>query len=130
VKISTSRKILLEELPSEVRKWFGTVQAIINPFFDQVYRVLTGGVTLEENIRSQKIAIDIQANQVYPISVSYRLPDRPYALVLANIYEDVSTTQAVQTYSYNWYYVNGTIQIYFSGLNSAKAYKAQFFTMV
>jgi hypothetical protein len=130
MKISSSRKILLEELPSEVRKWFGTVQAIINPFFDQVYRVLTGGITLEDNIKAQKISIDIQANQVYPISVSYRLNERPYAVLLANIYEDNNTTQDVQNYSFNWYYVNGSIKIYFSGLDASKAYKAQLFSMV
>jgi hypothetical protein len=120
----------LEELPSEVRKWFGTVQAIINPFFDQVYRVLTGGITLEDNIKAQKISIDIQANQVYPISVSYRLNERPYAVLLANIYEDNNTTQDVQNYSFNWYYVNGSIKIYFNGLDASKAYKAQLFSMV
>ena len=130
MKISSSRKILLEELPTEVRKWFGTVQAIINPFFDQVYRVLTGGITLEDNIKAQKIAIDIRANQVYPVSVSYTLNERPYAVLLANIYEDNNNTQVVQNYAFNWYYVNGSIKLFFTGLDTSKAYKAQLFTMV
>lgn len=130
MKISSGRKILLEELPSEVRKWFGTVQAIVNPFFDQVYKVLTGGITLEDNIKAQKFTLKVQANQSYPLSITYRLNDRPYAVILANISEDVNTSQVVQNYSYNWYYENGNIKVYFTGLDSSKEYTATFFTMV
>jgi hypothetical protein len=130
MKISTSRKILLEELPSEVRKWFGTIQNIINPFFDQVYQILSGGITIGDNVKAQKISIQIQASQVYPIKVSYRLNERPYAILLANISENVGSNQVVQNYAFNWYYVNGNIEFYFSGLDTAKEYTATFFTMV
>jgi hypothetical protein len=130
VKISTSRKILLEELPSEVRKWFGTIQNIVNPFFDQVYQILSNGITIGDNLKAQKVSIKIQASQVYPVKVSYRLNERPYAVILASISEDVGSTQVVQNFSFNWYYVNGNIEFYFSGLDAAKAYTATFFTMV
>lgn len=130
MKISSSRRILLEELPAEVRKWFGTIVNILNPFLEQTYRILTQGITIGDNLKSQKLQVSIQASQTYPLRVAYTVNERPYAVLVAQIYEDTSNTATVQTHSFSWYYDNGTLLLYFSGLDSAKAYKANLFTLV
>lgn len=130
MKLSSARRILLEELPAEVRKWFTTIIDIVNPFLEQTYRILTQGITIGDNLKSQKITIDVQVSQVYPVRVAYTLNERPYAVLVAQIYEATSSTAVVQNHSFNWYYENGTLLLYFSGLDTAKAYKANLFTMI
>jgi hypothetical protein len=130
MKISSSKKVILEELPSEVRGWFSKVTNIINPFFEAVYKILTNGITIGDNLKAQKFSLTIQANQTYPIEVAYTLNERPYTIQLAQIRENNSTSQVVQNYSFNWYIENNILKIYFAGLDSSKEYTANFYTLI
>lgn len=130
MKISASKKIILEELPADVRKWFEKVTNVVNPFLDQTYKILTQGLIIGDNCKSYKFSTTIAASQSYPIIISYPLNERPYAVHLAQIYENVSSTQYVQNYAFNWYYDSGNLKIYFDGLNSSKSYIANFYTLV
>lgn len=128
MKISSSKKIILEELPSEVRGWFSKVTNVVNPFMEQSYKILTEGLTIGDNCKAFKFSTTIAASQTYPITIAYSLNEKPYALHLAQIYENNSTTQVVQKHSFNWYYDNGSLKIYFDGLDSSKTYIANFYT--
>jgi hypothetical protein len=130
MKISSSKKILLEEVPATQKAWFEKIVNVLNPFLDQTYKILTQGLTIGDNIKSQKFSIYVTANQVYPISVSYSLNERPYAVHIAQIQEDVTTNTSVATYGFNWYFENGSIKIFMSGLDSSKAYKVNLYTLI
>lgn len=129
-KISSSKKVVIEELPSEHRGWFQKVTGVINPFMEQVYQILTQGITISDNLKAQKITTTVSVNQVYPIAIKYNLNDKPYAVHIASIQEDNSSNQAVQKHSLTWYYNDGTLNLYFDGLDAAKRYTVNLYTLV
>ena len=129
-KISSSKRIILEDLPSEQRSWFAKVTNTLNPYMEQCYQILTRGITIGDNLKAQKISATVEVSQTYPISIKYNLNEAPYALHVASIKEAVSSSQVVQNYSMNWYYENGNIKIYFAGLDAAKSYNVNLYTLV
>jgi hypothetical protein len=130
MKISGAKKLILEEVPSEQRSWFTKIINVINPFFDSVYKILTNGITIGDNCKAQKITISIAANQVYPVEVAYTLNEKPYAVHVAQVREDNSTTQVVQNHSFNWYIENNVLKLYFAGLDSSKSYAVNLYTLI
>ena len=130
MKISSAKKIINEEIPSAQRDWFTKVTSVINPFFDQVYKILTNGISIGDNLKAQKFSVEIVANQVYPIEVAYTLNEKPYAVHVAQIRETNSTSQVVQNHSFNWYIENNVLKLYFAGLDSSKAYSVNLYTLI
>jgi hypothetical protein len=130
MKISSSKKILLEEIPPQQKGWFEKVVNVVNPFFDQVYKILTNGIVIGDNLKAQKVSIIIQANQVYPIEVSYTLNERPYAIHVAQIRENNNNSQVVQNHSFNWYFENNVLKLYFAGLDTSKSYAVNLYTLI
>ena len=130
MKISSSRKILLEEVPAAQKGWFEKIVNVINPYLDQSYRILTQGITIGDNLKAQKLSLSVEVGQVYPIEAAYTLNEKPYAVHVASIRENNSTSQAVQKHSMTWYIENNVLKIYFDGLDTAKSYIANLYTLI
>lgn len=121
-KISATKKIAIEELPSSVRSWVVRLIEPINRFFEQTYFALAKGLTVSDNLKAQKFSLDIAANQTFPMSVTWNLNERPTMLVLAHIAE--SKDAVIGNHAMQWAFNNGTIEITISGLDSSKKYTA------
>lgn len=120
-KISTTRKIALEEFPNDVRGWIGKLVQPVNKFFEQAYFALSKGLTVADNFKAQRFELDIAVGQTYPMRVTWTLNERPTMLILGHVAE--SRGAAVGTHWMEWNFNNGTIEITL-GLNTANAYKA------
>ncbi len=129
MKLNVTKKIGVEEFPSDVRSWMGKLVNPLNKFFEQAYLALTNGLTIGDNLKGQKFNLDIAANQPYPIKVKWNLNERPTALLLGYIAEDPSGG-VIPAHSMQWSIDSGSISVTFSGLDSNTKYKATIIGLV
>jgi hypothetical protein len=122
-KISTTKKIVIEEFPKEVRSWVGKLIDPINRFFEQTYFALSKGITTADNLKAQRFDLIIEVNQTFPMKVTWNLNERPTMLLIGQINE-FNGVSSVGTHSMEWTIDSGNILITFSGLSSSKRYRA------
>lgn len=127
-KISSTKKIIIEEFPNDVRGWLKKLIEPLNRFLEQAYYALVNGLTIRDNLKAQVKSVTVLASQTYPLKTAWGLNERPTAVLVAQITE--STGGAVPVYSLSWLYDNGTIELTFVGLNSAKRYNVLILGMV
>ena len=106
------------------------VVGVVNPFFEQCFQILTNGWTLRDNAKAQLFSVSIGAGQSYPVRVLCTLNERPFAVHLARIAEDDSSPGTIPAHSFQWSYVNGYLEITFSGLDSGTAYTVDMYAQV
>ena len=116
MRLSVSKRIVLEDLPAEVRSWFGTVTSTLNPFLEGTYKILTGGVTLRDNLKAQLYEQTLQPGQS-SVRLSYTLNEKPSEVRIASIRSPNGVTSP---FSLVWKLVNGTLEIELLGLDPAK----------
>lgn len=120
MKLSVSRKIIVEELPGNVRDWFTKVTTILNPFLEGVYQILNGGITLADNIKCETYTQTLQPGQT-TLKLAYTLKERPTDVRITHIR---NTSGAIaQAFSHTWQYVNGVLEVTFIGLDATKKYQ-------
>lgn len=120
MKISVSRKIILEELPSEVRGWFQKVTTVLNPYLDVTYQALNRGLTVADNFKAQSYTQTLQPGQT-KLKLAYRLNERPIEVRIAQLIASDGTVPTSAPYCH-WQYVNETIEATIVGLDSLKKY--------
>ncbi len=130
MKITTQKRFVAEEFPSEPRSWIARIIQPLNAFIEQMTSALTGGLTLADNIKAKVFTVDIQANQVYPIKMAYTLNERPTACFKGAIHENPFETGSLPVNDFTWILNNNVLELTFSGLNSSKAYRATIIAMV
>lgn len=113
-KISSTKKLVLEDYPKEVRPWLGKMVDVLNRFLEQVYFALVQGLTVRDNLKAQANALTIASTQSYPVKIAWNLNERPTAVFVASIAD--STGAAVQPYAMEWIYNNGQVEVTFTGL--------------
>ena len=120
-KINATKKLVLEEYPSEVRSWLVKLIDPLNRFLEQAYFALVNGLTLRDNLKSQVQELTLFENQTYPVKYSWRLNERPTIVTVGQIYD--TSGALVPVYSFSWIYNNGTVEATFNGLTAANEYK-------
>jgi len=119
-KITSTKKVVVEDFPAEVRPWIKKLLDPLNRFLEQAYYALVNGLTIADNLKGQVSSLDVVASQEYPIAFAWRLNERPTALLVANCSE--STGGTVAAFSTGWTYANGQVLVTFTGLDTAKKY--------
>lgn len=119
-KISSTKKLILEDFPSEVRPWLKKLIDPLNRFLEQAYFALVQGLTLTDNIKAQVNTLTVYANQTYPIEYAWKLNERPSVVLVGNISE--STGASVPAFSLSWTYDNGQVKVTLNGLTAASKY--------
>ena len=130
MKFSTTKTIVIEEFPDETRSWLVKLINPLNQFLEQVYKTLVNGITLRDNMKGQVDEIKIGVSQIYPIKLSWKVNEKPTSCQLGYLAQDTSAFVLLPTYSFQWNYNQGLLEIYFSGLDPTKAYKGRIITQV
>lgn len=117
-KINSTKKLVLEDYPTEVRPWLRKLVDPLNRFLEQAYYALVNGLTTKDNLKAQVNSITIEAAQAYPIKYSWNLNERPTAVWAANIVDQ--TGAAVEPHSLSWVYNNGQVEVTLNGLATNK----------
>lgn len=119
-KINSTKKLIIEDYPADVRPWLKKMIDPLNRFLEQVYYALVKGLTVSDNLKAQINTVSVAVGQTYPIKFAWTLNERPSAVWVANCSEDSGGT--VAAYSIAWVYNNGQIEVTLTGLDNAKAY--------
>lgn len=123
-KINSVKRLVVEDFPSEVRKWLAKLIQPLNQFTSEVIAALSGGLTIADNFKSKKYELTIAASQSYPIKLAYTLNERPTSVQVAYCMEDTGTPSTpTVAYSVWWTYSNSELSITMIGLDAAKRYK-------
>ena len=117
-KINSTKKVILEDFPADVRPWLTKLVDPLNRFLEQAYFALVNGLTLGDNIKSQTNTIVLDASQSYPVKLSWTLNERPTLVLVASIQD--TTGAIVQPYGLSWIFNNGQVEITLSGLAANK----------
>jgi 16S rRNA U516 pseudouridylate synthase RsuA-like enzyme len=113
-KISSTKKLVLEDYPAEVRPWLRKMIDPLNRFLEQAYFALVQGLTTKDNLKAQSNSVTVASGQTYPIKVAWNLNERPTAVFVASISD--STGAAVQPYAMEWLFNNGQVEVTLTGL--------------
>jgi hypothetical protein len=107
-------KIILEDVPSEQRNWFGKVADSVNKFLSSVVYALNGRLELERNIQCQVKSLEfLYTASTFPMKFKCTLPVRPSILFKGNI-KDISNppTDITAAVDVDWEYTaSGEMQI-------------------
>lgn len=89
-------KLILEDVPSEQRNWFGKVIDAVNKFLSATVYALNGRLELEKNVQCQIKALEfVYTSSAFPIKFKNTLPVRPSLLIKGNIKDVSSQPQAI-----------------------------------
>ena len=113
-KINSTKKLVLEDYPTEVRPWLRKMIDPLNRFLEQAYFALVQGLTTKDNLKAQANAVTVASSQSYPIKISWTLNERPTAVFVASIRD--TTGAAVQPYAMEWKFNNGQVEVRLTGL--------------
>jgi hypothetical protein len=113
-KISSTKKLVLEDYPTEVRPWLQKLVDPLNRFLEQAYFALVQGLTTKDNLKAQSNSVTVASGQAYPVKISWALNERPTAVFVASIAD--TTGAAVQPYAMEWVFNNGQVEITLTGL--------------
>lgn len=117
MKLAVVKKLLIEQLPDDVKKWFPIISNPLNTYMDGTVRALTGQLTLADNLKSQRFDITIESTQTYPMKLAYTLNERPTSVTVGQI---LPSDGSIATYGMRWELSEGQLLISFSGLSAVK----------
>lgn len=116
-KINSTKRLILEEFPAEVRGWLKKLVEPLNRFIEQVYFALVNGLTIKDNLKAQTNTLTLEAGST-EVKFSWNLNERPTVVLQGNIID--TTGAAVQPYSMSWVYQDGQVTLTFTGLAANK----------
>ena len=121
MKLSTIKKIIVEDFPQDLRGWLPKLATPLNSFLEQVYKVLAKGITISDNLKAEKTTLTVFAGEETK-SIRWSLNERPSLVLLGSAtYSDgnIPVTQI----TINWVYSNGQILVTFYGLDGVSKYR-------
>lgn len=116
-KINSTKRIIVEEFPVEVRSWLKKLIEPLNRFLEQVYYALVNGLTVKDNLKAQVNTVTLDAAAT-TAKLSWNLNERPTAVFVANISDE--TGAVVSPYSMSWVFNNGQVELTLNGLSANK----------
>lgn len=119
-KINSTKKVIIEDFPAEVRPWLTKLIDPLNRFLEQAYYALVNGLTIADNLKAQTNSLKVQSGQQYPIKFAWRLNERPTVVLVGNCSE--KTGGLVAPFSTSWVFNNGSVEVTFNGLDTTKEY--------
>ena len=128
MKISPSKRLVVEDYKVESRELVTRLGQTLNTFLDQTSTALSSQLTLADNLKSQRFTT------VLPVassttSFSYTLNERPTEVRIGQITR-VDGTAITAAFSLTWSYDGAKIAVVLQGLDAGKAHNITIITQV
>ncbi len=129
MKISSIKKLILEEFPVEIKPWLDKLFQPLNKALSQTNQALSGQLTIGDNVKGAVIRIGVVANTA---RFTWTINEKPNAIFVGSIIEDSAAPGTIPTYSIGTWTIDSSNQIIvpFSGLDVAKKYKVKIIGLV
>lgn len=124
MKLPVIDELRRESIP-EAPQWMDSILYVINRFIRNVYQVMMGNISIDDNLNEEKIELEISTNDIP--SDGYKVKLRKFkgipfgCIVCQNRFKTESAHTIISDgQSVDWIYENGFLKIYeISGLTSA-----------
>jgi hypothetical protein len=121
MKISSIKKLVVEDYKSEVRETIQRLATVLNPFLDQVVQAMSGNLTTRDNLKCKVYSIELPAG-TSTYTVAWPLNEKPTSVHIGQLTKnDFSAPAAV--FALSWRYDSAKIILTFIGLNASFAHK-------
>ncbi len=127
-KLSTIKRLIMEDFPSDHRKWLGKLITPLNSFLEQVYKVLTKGITIDDNLKAEQTQLVLNAGETTR-KIKWTLNEKPNVVLIGKITYDNGDLPSTQISMY-WSYANSQITVNFLGLDVTTKYRILIIGMV
>jgi hypothetical protein len=127
-KITSSRKLVVEDYPSDSRPLVQRLAQVLNGFLDQAATAINGGLTIRENLKSKVYSISLPAGTSTQ-TVAFDLNERPSVVALGNLTKS-DTTSPTAVFSLSWRIDSKGLHLSFLGLDAATAHTATVIALV
>lgn len=99
MKISSFKKIVPEDFPSESRELVRKLASLLNPYLDDLYKTTANNLTIGENLKSKVVKVSLAVAESTGI-FSWTLNEKPTSCLIGQI----TTENALisQDYSFTW----------------------------
>ena len=128
MKISSIKKLVVEDFKVDVRETVQRLAQILNPFLDQTVQAIAGNLTLADNFKGKVYDIDLPAD-TSTYTVAWEINEKPTAVYIGQLTKsDLSAVSAV--FALSWKYDNKTINLTFLGLTAGTKHKVKLIGIV
>lgn len=119
-KISSSKKIVVEDFPAEGRALISKLASILNPFIDQVVTALSKKLTTADNFK-EKTYTFILAEGVSSQVVAWEYNEKPTMVQIGNLSKRNGIAPS-NAFSMSSYHSDRKITLTFQGLDPASSH--------
>lgn len=116
MKITSTKKIIVEDFATESRSLVQRLAIILNTFLDQVTQALTANLTLADNLKA-KVYTQQLASGTSTFRISWDINEKPTSVHIGSLTRSDGVVPAV--YSLHWVYSDKIISCTITGLASA-----------
>lgn len=117
MKITSTKKLIVEDFPSSAREVVQRLAIILNTFLDQVTQAVNSNLTFEDNLKC-KVYRQKLASGVSTLRLNWDLNEKPTEVRIAQLTRTDGVVPAV--HSLHWLYADKQISCTFTGLASAE----------
>ena len=121
MKISSIKKLVVEDYKSEMRETIQRLATVLNPFLDQTVQALSGNLTTKDNFKSKIYSIELPAG-ASTYTVAWVINEKPVDVRIAQLTKSDFSAPAA-AFALSWKYENEKIMLTFIGLNASFAHK-------
>lgn len=104
MRIKTTNKLSLEDIPKDNRDWMGKVITPINDFLTQAIKILNDGLTFPDNFIGQDYVFDFkyQTDAIsFPIAFYWKSGNNPKCLQIAEATENNNAVNLAASWQFN-----------------------------
>lgn len=123
MKISTIKKLFVEDFSAADRPLVQKLAEILNPFLDQTTKALTNNITATENMKSKVWTLALAAGSTTQ-KVLWDLNEQPTSVQIDKLTKKDGTAPS-SAFSLSWSYASGQIALSFQGLDGSTAYNVR-----
>lgn len=127
-KITSTKKLILEDYPADVRPWLAKLIEPLNKFLEQSYYALVQGLTIADNLKGSLQTAKITATSLSSFKVAWKVNEKPSVVLIAQIADDSGTS--VPAHSLVWTYNEGQIYLTVNGLTAGNNYTIKILGLV
>ena len=125
MKVSSFKKVIPEDFPSENRELIDKLAQVINPLLESYAQFAANNCTIKDNFKGS-ISTNTLESGVSSCKVSWKLNELPTACLVVRTHKVSNGGQldlVATTVGVTWRYNNGLIEMTFLGLDAASKHQ-------
>lgn len=108
------QRLVLEDFPTDERKWLGKLLQPVNQFFESVYSALNRNLSLADNLSADVRTVELDGQ--FPLKLAWTLKSKPAAVLVGDVYRTDGTTITLSAAVFVQWQFNQSSQLQIDGV--------------